>query len=284
MIRKLSTKKANEPLIVLSHLNGVSTIRMNRPEKLNGWTESMMKELKASFESLKSDHNAKVVILTGTDPYYCAGVDLGGSFKIMTPNKLQKAIEINNRELFEIFLDFPKPIIAAINGPAIGASVTSATLCDAIVASEKATFLTPFYKLAVPPEGCSSIHFERLMGKQNALRMLSIEGWKPTAKEAKEVGLISDVYQHSELLSNAQKLAEDWIQSGYTTRKLYTTPGLLKEMKDANARESKELADAFLSTNFFDSQIQFASDKGKTKIAWIFRLVRYSRPIWARFL
>ena len=63
------------------------------------------------------------------------------------------------------YFQFPKPLIIAVNGPAIGACVTSATVCDAIVASEKATFATPFAKLGVPPEGCSSVHFERLMGK-----------------------------------------------------------------------------------------------------------------------
>ena len=70
----------------------------------------------------------------------------------MMPRTLFNDIVARNQALFDMFLDFPKPIIAAVNGPAIGASVTSATLCDAIVASEKATFNTPFAALAVPAE------------------------------------------------------------------------------------------------------------------------------------
>ena len=91
--------------------------------------------------------------------------------------------------LFELFLDFPKPIIAAVNGPAIGASVTSATLCDALLASDTATFSTPFARLGVPPEGCSSVNFERFMGRDNANRMMGEEAWVPTSKEAVEIGL-----------------------------------------------------------------------------------------------
>merc|ERR1712106_749638 len=104
--------------------------------------------------------------------------------------------------VFDSFLDVPKPIIIAANGPAIGACVTSASLCDAIVASEKATFLVPFARLSIPPEGCSSVHFERMLGKEAARKMLE-EGWKPSAAEAKEIGLV-----------RAQELAEQWVAAG----------------------------------------------------------------------
>ena len=89
----------------------------------------------------------------------------------------------NNQALFNLFLDFPKPILIAVNGPALGASVTSATLCDGIIASDKATFSTPFAALGVTPEGCSSVQFARLMGEENAERMLGREGWRPGAEE-----------------------------------------------------------------------------------------------------
>lgn len=96
---------------------------------------------------------------------------------------------------------FPqKPIIVAANGPAVGGVVTSASLCDAIIASDTATFSTPFSALGLVPEGCSSVHFERIMGgRKNAQRMLGPEGWKPTAEEAKEVGLVSEVVPHDQV-------------------------------------------------------------------------------------
>ena len=74
--------------------------------------------------------------------------------------------------------------------------MTSATVADTIIASERATFSTPFARLGVPPEGCSSVHFKRIMGKANADRMLGPEGWTPTAAEAKEAGFVSEVIKN----------------------------------------------------------------------------------------
>ena len=74
--------------------------------------------------------------------------------------------------MFNYFIDFPKPILVAANGPAIGASVTSAALCDGIIASHKASFLTPFARLAVPAEGCSCVHFQRILGTESAHKMI----------------------------------------------------------------------------------------------------------------
>ena len=123
--------------------------------------------MQCRFKEVVSDPDTKVVVLTGTDPYYCAGVNLSATIQPMHPKKLHdmiytRCVRINyqnlcmqsfcptsNRAVFDQFLDCPKPIIIGANGPAIGACVTSATLCDAIVASEQATFLTPFARLAL---------------------------------------------------------------------------------------------------------------------------------------
>ena len=89
----------------------------------------------------------------------------------------------------------------AANGPAVGGVVTSAALCDAVVASETATFSTPFAALGLAPEGCSSVHFERVMGgsRERAERMLGPEGWRPTAREAREAGLVTEVVPHDKV-------------------------------------------------------------------------------------
>ena len=117
--------------------NNVTTLTMNDPKKLNGWTGPMMLTLRERFHQHATDPETKVLILTGADPYYCAGVNLSAAIQPMHPRKLHGLIRTNNQAVFDAFLDFPKPIIVAANGPAIGACVTSASLCDAIVASEK---------------------------------------------------------------------------------------------------------------------------------------------------
>merc|ERR1719509_608016 len=160
--------KPDPRLVLSSTTNHVTTLTMNDPKKLNGWTGPMMLTLAERFKEHATNPDTKVLVLTGADPYYCAGVNLSATIQPMHPRKLHSMIVTNNQAVFDQFLDFPKPIIIAANGPAIGACVTSASLCDAIVASERATFLTPFARLGVTPEGCSSVHFARILGAGNA--------------------------------------------------------------------------------------------------------------------
>lgn len=87
------------------------------------------------------------------------------------PQKLHDFIVRNNAAIFDAFLDFPKPLIVAANGPAIGACVTSATLCDAIIASEKATFSTPFAKLGIVPEVCKRNIFKFSFNLEHPLKL-----------------------------------------------------------------------------------------------------------------
>ena len=255
--------KVDPNLILSSTKNKVTTLTMNDPKKLNGWTGPMMKTLRDRFVQHAADPNTKVLILTGADPYYCAGVNLGNTIQPMHPKKLHTMIKTNNHAIFDAFLDFPKPILIAANGPAIGACVTSASTCDAILASEKATFLVPFARLSIPPEGCSSVHFERMLGKEPAGKMLA-EGWKPSAAEAKEIGLVIDVVPHDQLMVKAQELAEQWVAAGKV--KEIPAGGSVEEYKAVNARESLELADAFLFYPFLDVS------KCKLQPCWPFRL------------
>merc|ERR1712142_1285420 len=194
-----------------------------------------MLAIRAAFSKLSTDPETKVAILTGTDPYYCAGVNLAGSFRPMHPQKLHDFILENNAAIFNAFLDFPKPILIAANGPAIGACVTSATTCDAILASEKATFLVPFARLSIP---------------------------------------------HDQLMEKAQEMAEDWVRVGKV--KEIPAGGNVEEYKAVNAKESLDLADAFLSYPFLDAQYKFLKSKGKN--ATLFMILKTLRPLWSKLL
>ncbi len=255
---------------------------MNTPERLNGWTMQMMDALKESFRVAARDDDTSVLVLTGADPYYCAGVNLSATLRPMHPRKLHAMILELNQALFDTFLDFPKPLLVAVNGPAIGASVTSATLCDGIIASEKATFSTPFAALRVPPEGCSSVHFARLMGQANADRMLAAEGWRPTAEEALEAGLIQWVAPHEKLAEEAQRIAQKWVASGSV--RSFRGGSERNELKAVNASESTKLADAFLSAPFIKAQFKFLLSKKKWPPAAMFLTMLITRPLWSRLL
>jgi len=222
------------------------------------------------------------VIFTGAGDYFSAGVNLGGTLKPMHPKKLQQLIVEHNQKLFEAFLHFPKPILVAINGPAIGASVTSATLCSGIIASEKATFSTPFAALGITPEGCSTIHFPRLMGEEGAQRMLGSEGWKPKAAQALAAGLVQWVVPHEQLLDEAQRIAQDWVAKGQV--RTFLAGSQLQELESANARESLALADAFLGAAFLREQARFLWSKKKRAPSLVFLSLWLLRPLWGRLL
>jgi len=115
-------------LVLTSTTNGVTTVTMNLPRRLNGWTREMMDALAGAFSRAAEDDATSVLVLTGTDPYYSAGVNLSGTMELTHPRKLRDAIVEHNRALFDRFIDFDKPVLAAVNGPAIGATATSATL------------------------------------------------------------------------------------------------------------------------------------------------------------
>ncbi|MEL6183287.1 MAG: enoyl-CoA hydratase/isomerase family protein [Myxococcota bacterium] len=269
-------------LVVYETKNGVATLRMNKPERLNGWTMPMQKGLGEALARAAQDDGIGAVVLTGTGKYYSAGADLGGSFKLDHPRKLHAQIEAGNYELFDHFIQFPKPILAAVNGPAIGAPVTTGVLCDAILASDKATFLTPFAKVGVVPEGCSSVLWPRIYGDETAQRMLGPEGWRPTAAEAQAFGMVTKVVAHDQLMDEAQSTAEGWIAEGRTR----TLPGgaTKAELESINRDESKGVADAFLSSPFLMNQYRFFWSRKKHAPALTFLALRLSRPAWSLML
>lgn len=270
----------SDALLVSETTDGITTLTMNNPRRLNGWTSEMLAALIAALRGLQEDAATEAIVLTGAGEYYSAGVNLGGTLRLEHPRTLHAAIVAHNQSLFDAFLDLDKPIVAAINGPAIGAPVTSATLCDAVVAAEEASFLTPFSRLGIPPEGCSSIHFARLMGDETAARMLGPEGWRPTAAEALQVGLVDAVVPRDTLVESAQRLARERVARGRTFR----AGSNRDDLKAANARESVELATAFLSPPFLKGQMQFLWSKNKRQPALLFAVLWATSPLWRRLL
>ena len=270
----------SDPLVLVSKDDGVTTLTMNHARRLNGWTAPMLEALMAALREADRDPDTQAVVLTGSGEYYSAGVNLGGTLRVQHPRVLHGLIVEQNQALFDAFLDLDKPIIAAVNGPAIGAPVTSSTLCDAVVAAEGASFLTPFSRLGIPPEGCSSVMFDRLMGEQGAQRMLGPEGWRPTAAEAVEVGLANEVVPAGALLARAQTMARERIGAGRTFRGGFSR----QELKAANARESVELATAFLSAPFLKGQMRFLWSKKKRQPAAMFAALWVTSPLWRLLL
>ncbi|MBK6918251.1 MAG: enoyl-CoA hydratase/isomerase family protein [Deltaproteobacteria bacterium] len=268
-------------LLLRNTRDGVTTLTMNNPRRLNGWTVDMLAAVLSALRELAGDDDTKAVILTGTGDYYCAGVNLAGALQLAHPAKLHASIIERNQALFDTFLDFPKPILVAVNGPAIGASVTAATLCNGIVASERATFSTPFAALGVTPEGCSSVVFPRLLGA-SAARMLGPEGWKPTGAQAVEIGLAMRCVPHAQLQEEAHRIARGWIEQGVGRR--YPVGMSRDQLHAINAEESRVLATAFLRPKFLMAQYDFLWRKKKRPLALAFLALAKTQPAWRLLL
>ena len=153
----------------------VMTITMDRPSKRNAITFEMYMEIQAAMDAAAADDSVSVVMLTGSGEFYSAGNDLSNFTKAMPPGgpaELAEQAAVVLEGFVGKFIDFPKVLVAAVNGPAVGIPVTTLALCDIVYASSTATFHTPFTALGQSPEACSSVLFPAIMGPSRANELL----------------------------------------------------------------------------------------------------------------
>jgi enoyl-CoA hydratase/carnithine racemase len=187
-------------LVVVSDSDGVLEIRFNRPEKKNALTRDMYETVSAAFERADAEPAIRVVLLTGTGDTFTSGNDVkdfqaansrprGGSRFLPALSSLQK------------------PLIAAVNGAAIGVGTTMLLHCDLIVAARSARFVMPFTSLGLVPEAASSLLVPRLLGHQRASVMLLL-GEPLDAATACEWGLVNRVVDDAALMDTAREMAQ----------------------------------------------------------------------------
>ncbi len=187
----------------------VLTITLNRPDRLNAFNEQMRVELTDAFDRADADDDVRAIIITGAGRGFCAGADLGKGKD--TFNYDDRAREqVWNRDggglltlrIFEV----NKPVIAAVNGPAVGIGVTMQLPMDIRIASESARFGFVFARRGIVPEACSSWFLPRVVGISKALEW-TYSGRVFSAQEALEGGLVSKVVSDEELLPTARAMA-----------------------------------------------------------------------------
>ncbi|CAJ0929636.1 unnamed protein product, partial [Mesorhabditis belari] len=188
----------------------VFKMTLNRPKKFNALTLEMYKGIQASLKFAQNNDKITIAALTGTGNYYCSGNDLSNFAAAATKGPAEVKVmaeEAKNimKEYVQGYIDFDKPLVALINGPAIGISVTVLGLFDAVYASNKATFQTPFAQVGQSPEGVSAYTFPLLMGPLKAAEVL-LFGRKLTATEAKECGLVNEVFNEADFVQQTTDL------------------------------------------------------------------------------
>lgn len=194
---------------------GVATITLHRPDKLNAYTPSMGDEVVAAFARCRADEAVRAVVLTGAGRAFCAGVDLEHLQAHQAGAHAAKGPKLGEEDFLRRLplelLGFPKPVIAAINGPAIGVGVTMVLPCDVRIAAEGAKLGLTFAKLGLLP-GLGSTHLlPRLVGMATALELV-LTARVVTAFEAAEIGLVNRVVGNDELLPAAHELARAMAQ------------------------------------------------------------------------
>jgi len=188
--------------------NGVAKLTLNRPDKLNSFTQAMHLEVRAALEQVQADKSVRVLVLTGAGRGFCAGQDL--SDRAVEPGAkgvdLGESVEKFYAPLVLALRNLPMPVICAVNGVAAGAGANLALACDIVIAGKSASFIEAFCKLGLIPDTGGTWHLPRLIGLARATG-LAMLGEKLTAERAEEWGLIWKSVPDEVLMTEAMAMA-----------------------------------------------------------------------------
>jgi enoyl-CoA hydratase/carnithine racemase len=195
--------------ILVSEAEGIATITLNRPDKLNAFIGHMRRDLAEALEHAGSDRGIKVVILTGAGRAFCAGGDIAFMAELMERRDSDEFSRIlgAGRRVITAIRSMTKPVIAAINGPAAGAGFNLALACDLRIAANTATFTQSFSKVGLHPDWGGTYFLPRLVSSNKACEMFFL-GDSIDAAEALRLNIVNRVVAPEELEASTLELAE----------------------------------------------------------------------------
>ncbi len=190
-------------LVEVELADGIGTVTLNRPEKMNALTRELCEALLAALRALSTRDDARVLIITGAGRAFCAGADL------TILERDGPALVAAGKEIALLIRSAPQPVIAAVNGAAAGGGANLALACDYRLAAEGAALGQVFHKLGIGPDWGGSYFLPRLVGASRALELIWSARMVPAA-EAHALGMIDRVVPGDRLLSEARALAAVW--------------------------------------------------------------------------
>jgi 2-(1,2-epoxy-1,2-dihydrophenyl)acetyl-CoA isomerase len=205
----------NEPTAQLQTVNvyrenGAATVELNRPQALNAWNAQLGADLLAALSELAQDETVRAVTITGAGRAFSSGADLkdmsGGE---LTPDgrpDVYKTLTERYHPIMHAIREMGKPVLASVNGPAVGIGCSLALCCDLIVASESAYFLLAFVNIGLVPDGGSSLFVPSRVGMARASELMML-GERLPAPQALDWGLINRVFPDGELVAESAALA-----------------------------------------------------------------------------
>ena len=202
----------NEKVLLVEEKDGIAVLTLNRPKVMNSFNFALLHSLKEQVDALKFNTNVRVVIITGADrKAFCAGADLK---ERTTFDELQvKEFIFTIRNLFTSIENLNKPVIAAINGVALGGGTELALACDIRIAAMNASMGLTETRLAIIPGAGGTQRLPRLIGRGKAKELI-FTGRRVDAREALQIGLVNQIYDPESLLTECQKMAAMICETG----------------------------------------------------------------------
>ena len=237
--------------ILLEQRENIAILFLNRPNKLNAFTFSMMEEIISTLDSLEADDSVHAVIITGKGRAFCAGADLSSGQDTFNPSFDDFAVQESDfrRDSGGILTlrmyKFLKPIVVACNGPAVGIGASMQLAADIRLASDQARFGFVFNNRGIVPDACSSWFLPKIVGISRALE-LTYSGRIIDAQEALQLNLVSSIHDSENLLSNAVDITKKMVQNSAPVSISLTRQMLWRSLEssgpyDAHVIESKAI-------------------------------------------
>lgn len=235
--------------------NGIQTLTINRADKKNAITLEMYLALTQALDRAKHKNDVKVTLVTGAGADFSAGNDLAEFVALaQTPDKLNTTFDF-----LHAIATYPKPLVAAVEGMAVGIGVTMLLHCDLVVASQSSKFILPFVKLGLVPEAASSFLIPSLVGHQKAFELLVL-GEAFDANLALELGFINKTcdlgFAHKEALDYANRLSTLPTQAVQLSKQLLKQPKV-DSVQLALAKESRVFKERLTSQEAKEAFIAF---------------------------
>ncbi len=237
--------------ILLEQRDNIAVLSLNRPNKLNAFTFSMMEEMIDALDALDADDNIHALIITGKGRAFCAGADLSSGQETFNPSFDDFAVQESDfrRDSGGILTlrmyKFLKPIVIACNGPAVGIGASMQLAADVRLASDQARFGFVFNNRGIVPDACSSWFLPKIVGISSALE-LTYSGRIIDASEALKLNLVSSIHDPENLLDNALDFAKNMVKNSAPVSIAVTRQMLWRSLEgsgpyDAHIVESKAM-------------------------------------------
>ena len=250
--------------VTLEAKGPIGILTMNRPEALNALNEQVLRDLDAALDQAAAQDDILVLVLTGAGRSFVAGADIA-QMKDLSPMEA-KRFGLFGNGVFLKLENFPKPVIAAVNGFALGGGCELAMSCDIRVASEKAKFGQPEVGLGITPGFGGTQRLARIVGTSNAMELI-LTAKTISAAQAQEMGLVSHVYPPEELMDKALELAQAIAanaQVAVRESKAAIRRGLQTDMATGAAFEAEAFALCFATEDQQDAMTAFVNKEKVT--------------------